>query len=191
MKHIAIVDVDETLWGFHSAVHSLFRGYGSKNPTRTGMYSDGTPSSSTPGQGSVTKVFDAVHAQQCSFKPFPEAKQFLTYLSDAYSITIATNRKPQMRQELIDWLDMNNLVYNDVVIAHDKNPLLKDPRVRVVVDDRAEFLMEAIKEGKLACGLRRPWNENAGLRDGVLFYDLPTILDHINRMRRNDVWLTI
>ena len=30
-----------------------------------------------------TEVFDAVHAQQCSFKPFPEVKQFLTYLSDA------------------------------------------------------------------------------------------------------------
>ena len=190
MKHIAIVDVDETLWGFHSAVQAFSVDMGVKIPPArecTGWnsvfkYAD---------KESVTKVFDAVHAQQCSFKPFPEAKQFLTYLSDAYSITIATNRKPQMRQELIDWLDMNNLVYNDVVIAHDKNPLLKDPRVRVVVDDRAEFLMEAIKEGKLACGLRRPWNENAGLRDGVLFYDLPTILDHINRMRRNDVWLTI
>jgi hypothetical protein len=189
MKHIAIVEVDETLWGFNIAVHTFAKEMGVKlPPTRECIGWDAIYKYA--GKEAVTKVFDAVHAQQCSFKPFPDAKRFLAYLGDAYSITIASNRKPQMRQELVDWLDMNELIYNDVIIAHDKVPLLKDPRVRVVVDDNAEFLMEAIKEGKLACGLRRPWNENAGLREGILFYDLPTILDHINKTRRNDVWLT-
>ena len=43
---------------------------------------------------------------------------------------------------------MNNLVYNDVVIAHDKNPLLKDPRVRVVVDDRGRVPDGSNKRGE-------------------------------------------
>ena len=110
---------------------SLFRGYGSKISHPHGNVSGWNSVFKYADKESVTKVFDAVHAQQCSFKPFPEAKQFLTYLSDAYSITIATNRKPQMRQELIDWLDMNNLVYNDVVIAHRQEPAPeRSPRSR-------------------------------------------------------------
>ena len=69
---------------------SLFRGYGSKNPTRTGMnwmellfkYAD---------KESVTKVFDAVHVQQWKFlNRTLMQNSSLPYLSDAFSITIAS-----------------------------------------------------------------------------------------------------
>ena len=159
-KPIAIIDVDETLWGFHDAVSATAHELGVKIPKKCDCTSwDAIFKYSTPEE--VTKVFDIVHSQQCSYNPYPDADDFLRYMMSRFHVVIASHRKPIYRFELMDWLNINNLLYNEVVVTPDKMPLIKNPRVEVVVDDRDSTIANACKLGKVGVGLRKPWNTNA------------------------------
>ena len=160
-KPIAIVDVDETLWPFHDALENTARDLGVKIPKRK----DCTYWNSVfqyAGECEVVKVFDTVHSQQCSYKPYSDAEAFLKFMATRFHVIIASHRKPTYRIELVDWMNTNKLPYNEIVVTSDKTALFNNnPRVEVVVDDRDQTIIDACKRGKVGIGLRKPWNMNA------------------------------
>ena len=172
MKPIAIVDVDEILWPLHDAVYATGEELGIRIPKRHECTGWDTIYKYA-GKEAVTKVFNEVHSRQCSYRPYPEAEGFLKFMKSRYHVVIASHRLEKYKLELIEWLDANNLVYDEVVVSADKTTLFDDPRVAVVVDDRADTIVAALKRGKMGVGLRKPWN-----RDRVpaqLFDTLPDI----------------
>lgn len=164
-KPIAIVDVDETLWAFHDAVANTGRDMNIKIPKRgecTGwdvIYKDA-------GIDAVIKVFNAVHAQQCSYKPYPDAEPFLKWLKTRFYVVIASHRGDKYKPELVEWLKTNNLVYDEVHVSMDKGKLFVDQRVEIVIDDRADTIIDALNHKKVGIGLRKPWNKNAQYKVG-------------------------
>jgi hypothetical protein len=160
MKPIAIVDVDETLWPFHDAVSNTGLDLGIKIPKRTECV-NWEAIFKYAGECDVVKVFDTVHSQQCSYKPYADAEAFLKFMTSRFYVMIVSHRKVEYRYELMDWLNMNKLPYNELVVTSDKNKLIDNPRVEVVVDDRDSTIIYACRKGKVGTGLRKPWNMNA------------------------------
>ena len=159
-KPIAIVDVDETLWAFHDAVSNTARDLGVKIPKRSECTGWETIFN-LDGKEAVIKVFDTVHSQQCSYKPYPDAESFLKWLKTRFYVVVASHRGQSYRYELMDWMKMNNLVYDEIHVSMDKTELFGNPRVEIVIDDRADTIFSALKHGKIGIGLRKPWNQNA------------------------------
>lgn len=179
MKKIAIIDVDETLWDFSNALYSVVRQRGYKFPppirwTRWNIFWDYL------SKEEMFPIFDEVHSNQCKYKPFPDAKKFLNYLSNDYYIIIASHRNPKFKKELIKWLKMNDLHYDKVDVSYDKTKLFKDPRVSIVIDDRDETLNIAIDHNIRAMGLQRPWNINGIKQKCKLFPTLTSIKDYLS-----------
>lgn len=183
IKHIAIVDVDEILWAFLDAVLATGKDRGIKLPTRHECdrwdaifkYDD---------KNAIVDIFNEVHAHQCSYKPYPEAEHFMKFMQSKFRVTVATHRLEKYRPELVEWLKTNNLVYDDVFVSFDKTKLFDDPRVAVVVDDRADTIVAALKKNKIGIGLRKPWNcANANLTLFDTLEDIEKFLEYYNEER--------
>jgi septum formation topological specificity factor MinE len=135
------------------------------------------------GADAVISVFNAVHSQQCSYKPYPEAESFLKWMKTRFYVIIASHRKAMYKPELVEWLKTNNLTYDEVHVSMDKGKLFADPRVEVVIDDRDSTIIEAMRHGKIGIGLRKPWNcksRYTGSIADIEFYDVPlTLFDNL------------
>jgi hypothetical protein len=107
------------------------------------------------------KLFDEVHENQLNFAPFPDAQDFLKFMHKHFYVIIASHRNPKQLPQLKDWLEINKLEHDEINVSFDKTVLFDNPKVAVVVDDRDETLSIAMDHGKIAVGLKRPWNQNA------------------------------
>jgi hypothetical protein len=173
MKPIAIVDVDETLFPFNTVLHALARDKGIKLPTVEECDHWDALYQYAPRE-TVIPLFDEIHANQCSYLPFADAKPFLEFMKKKFYVVIASHRNSKYRFELLDWLHMNNLVYDEVFITHNKEDLFNNQRVTHVVDDKGETLITAQKRGKIALGLSKPWNRKIVPQE-ILFDSLSDI----------------
>jgi hypothetical protein len=181
MKPIAIVDVDETISPFNTVLHALAREKGIKLPAGGDCDHWDSLYKYAPKEV-VVPLFDEIHANQCSYSPFPDAKQFLSFMKNRFYVVIASHRKPEYEPELVEWLDMNGLVYDKVIVTRNKESMFLDPRVTHVVDDKAETIISALKLGKTAFGLSRPWNRK--FVDSMFLFDsLTDIEEHIKSNR--------
>lgn len=185
LKPIAMVDVDETLWAFNTAVHATSKELGVRVPPPSECNS-WTSIYSLSGKEAVDKVFDTVHSRQCSYAPFPDAQDFLTNMRKRFNVAIVSHRSDRYKPELIEWLHANNLQFDGVVLTPDKIPMVNDSRVKIVVDDRAETIAAAIVAGKVGVGLRRPWNQTYRAVKLPLFESLTEIWEFIENW--NDIY---
>lgn len=181
-KPIAIVDVDEILWPFLDAVQATGKDRGIKLPTRKECTHWDAIFEYVNDKDAVISIFNEVHAHQCSYKPYPESEHFLKFMRTKFHVIIASHRLDKYRAELMEWLETNNLVYDEVFVSGDKTKLFDNPRVAIVIDDRADTIIEALVQNKIGIGLRKPWNcANTSL---TLFDTLPDIenfLEYYNK----------
>lgn len=180
IKPIAIVDVDEILWGFNDALRDLALSRGYRFPTREECVHWGSVYDFIPKPEAI-KLFDEVHENQCGYAPFPDAKDFLAFMRKHFYVLIASHRNQDHTPMLMDWLRINELEYDGLNVSFDKTKLFSIPGTKVVVDDRDETLRIAMDAGLVAVGLRRPWNENSKDRDYLLFESLPEIEEYIEK----------
>jgi len=180
MKSIAIVDVDETLFGFNDALRECALSHGYPFPTMKECTHWNAIYDFIP-KDEVIKLFDHIHEHQCDYPPFPDAKDFLKFMKKHFFVIIASHRHPDHAPMLIEWLKVHDLIYNTVNVSFDKTRLFVSPSVKVVVDDRDETLRIAMDKGIVAVGLRRPWNQNSKDRDYLLFESLPEIQEYIEK----------
>jgi hypothetical protein len=123
-------------------------------------------------------IFDAVHSSQCNHPPYHDAQDFLNFMKENYHVIIASHRDPKYQTELIWWLRMYHLSYDEVSTSFDKTALFDTRDVEVVVDDRDETLEIAASHGLLALGLRKPWNRV--VEDKIhLFWSLTDIVEYL------------
>jgi len=177
MKMKAVVDVDETLWGFNNALRECALSHGYPFPTMDECNNWGAIYDFIPKPDAI-KLFDEVHLNQLNYPPFPEAQEFLKFMCKNFYVIIASHRNPDHLPQLKDWLEINNLEHDDIFISFDKTVLFADPQVVVVVDDRDETLDIALNHKKVAVGLRRPWNQNfkRKVEYNNKMYEVPLVL---------------
>ena len=157
-KQICIVDVDETLWQFYDAVFETGKNFGFKLPPRCECTEWDAPFKYETMEN-VIKVFNIVHSRQCDYYPYVYSRKFLEFLRTKYYVIIASHRLEKYKGELVDWLDINGLEYDEVTVSMDKTSLFDNPNVVLVIDDRVDTLIAAHNHGKVGIGLRKPWNE--------------------------------
>jgi hypothetical protein len=172
-KPVAIVDVDETLWGFNDALRECALSHGYNLPTKEQCTHWGSVYEFVPKPEAI-KLFDEVHDHQLDFAPFTDAKEFLEFMHKNFHVIIASHRDPNGLPMLEQWLHIHNLPYDEIFVGFDKTVLFDNPRAVVVVDDRDETLSIAMDRGMVAVGLRRPWNQSHEV-DLVLFDNLVDI----------------
>jgi hypothetical protein len=177
MKPIAIVDVDETLWGFNTTLHALARDKGIKLPPTNECDHWDSLYRYEPRE-KVMPLFNEIHSTQCSYRPFPDAEKFLKFMKERHYVIIASHRDNHLKPELVEWLKTNNLVHDEVIVTRNKEVLFKNPRVDFVIDDKGETILAAQNHGKCALGLKRPWNRKI-VENEFLFDSLTDIEKHI------------
>ena len=187
MKPIAIIDVDETLWGFNTALHALAREKGIRLPGVENCDHWDALYEFAPREV-VIPLFDEIHANQCSYLPFADAKPFLDFMSDRFVVFIVSHRNAKYESELTEWLESNCLMHDKVIVTQKKENLFNNPRVTHVVDDKAETIRAALQCGKTALGLSRPWNRKT-IDSMFLFDTLTDIQEHLTSIERGSVLL--
>lgn len=134
--------------------------------------------------GYMTKneFYDCAHMAQMRIsecKPINYAEHMLSVLSEHFIIVIASHRKEESRDELVSWLEQNNMVYNSLDISNDKTKLF-DRSTSVVIDDSPIVLTDAYKRGILAAGLSFPWNRHMSEYGIFLGEDLLDVTEHVH-----------
>ncbi len=171
MKKI-IVDIDNTLWDFATALWKKVEHLGVPRPSEWQW--DFWEEYLTIEQ--FLRCIDEVHEEQdASARPFPGATDFLAALrKDGCHITIASHRNPASRAVTEKWLKTHDLAFDDLYVGPDKTVLFDDHHA--IVDDSAELLDKAATRGLITAGLRYPWNRDSGHR---LFENLSEILVYL------------
>jgi hypothetical protein len=177
-KPACIIDVDEILWGFNNALHALACDKGILLPEVDECDHWDALYKYSPRK-IVVPLFDEIHANQCGYLPFPDAEKFMRFMKTHFHVIVASHRNPKYHPELKEWAKINNLVYDEIHTLENKTDLFT-PRVTHVIDDRAETLASALKQGKTALGLSRPWNRKT-IDEMFLFDTLTDIRLHIQR----------
>jgi len=154
---IVIVDIDNTLWDFHTEFEARLREINPELPPKE-IWQWDTPLSHVP-KNKFYRVIDEIHQNQKEFAPYPEAEGFLQFLKNlGCEIWIASHRRDITLPMTVAWLKMHRLYFNSLYLCEDKTRLFD--QVNVVVDDCPETLEKAKLMGLIYSGLRFPWNKH-------------------------------
>ncbi|MEM3265389.1 MAG: hypothetical protein QXH07_05495 [Thermoplasmata archaeon] len=157
MKTI-LVDIDNTLWDFGSALYQkiISNGYTVPPPAfwnwrfYTGVIS----------QSEFLRLVHEVHLMQEEFKPFCDAVDFLHCIKlNRFHIVIASNRKADTYSATKSWLLANHLVFDDLLISDDKRSSINS-NIDVVVDDSPSVIAYSYRKHIRTTGLCYNWNRN-------------------------------
>jgi hypothetical protein len=180
----AVIDVDEILWSFSKAFYDEIKLHGYDVPVPDEWDHWSIFWLWLPKQEAFL-IFDVIHGRQSKYAPYKDAKEFLTKLRNmGYYIIIASHRNPDLKDELIKWLDTYELPYDELHVSFDKTVLFDDPCIKLVVDDRPETLVKAKDAGKIAVGLMKPWNRRCGKL--MLFKTLQDITEYLKTGEYHD-----
>ncbi len=173
-KNRIIVDIDNTLWDFASALWKKVAPLGVPHPSEW-AWDFYRPYLSIE---QLLGYVDEVHNEQDGrHPPFPDSADFLSSLrKKACHITIASLRSPGKRTITEAWLKTHGLVYDELYLVSDKSFLFDNHHA--IVDDDARTLDKAAKKGLIATGLKYAWNKHS---NHALFTKLPDVLEHLNK----------
>jgi hypothetical protein len=169
-----IVDIDNTLWDFASVFFECLRAMNPEMPPPRLWQRWDFLKLFLPDK-TLFSVLRGIHMRQDTFTPFPDARHFLDTLRErGFFIIIASHRDKEALDPTVRWLNMHNLVHDEVYLSYDKSVLFDG--CRAVVDDSPIVLERARKAGIVRTGLRYPWNEQ---EDHPLFDSLGEVLDYL------------
>lgn len=175
MKKI-IVDIDNTLWDLAPVFFEYLERYNPEIPI------DDLKRGETRLKGYIPRedlygVLKEIHMRQDQFKPYPEARDFLSTLKEmGLYVIIASIRDEETRDATERWLKKYDLPHDELHLSNDKTVLFND--AWAIVDDSIWTLDKAAQAGIVRTGLRNVWNENRG---HLLFDTLPEIIDYLKK----------
>ncbi len=174
MKHKSImIDVDNTLFDFAIPLYNLFikNGINIPTPDHWNKWDYFYPDYMTSKV--AHEFFNEVHTRQLEYAPYDDARTFLENLMKYYKVVIVSHRRPHQCDLLKEWMNKNNLPYDEVKCSNDKTQMFSSGIFDVVVDDCPMTLTAACDNGIKAYGLIKPWNVDC--KDGVLCESLTDI----------------
>lgn len=173
----AFVDVDSTLWDFGDELRKrMIEDYGIDVPDEFTDWRQPEELMESPEQ--AYKLFNDIHYEQDCYKPFKSADRVLKDLRRlGYKIMIASNRIPETREQLIAWLDGNELIYDDVFCGLKKHELFDTMNIGIVVDDAPHIMEEAVKRDIDAITLQYKYNHE--VRDVTKFRNLQEMHEYL------------
>ena len=156
MKKI-IVDIDNTLWDFASVLYERMKKVNS-NIMLSSEWDDFDFWRSYMSSRTFYSIIKGIHLDQEQFIPFSDAQLFLTSLKELDThIIIASHREKGTLDATINWLEKNELIFDEIHLSYDKTVLFDD--CWAIVDDSPFTLEKAAYAGVIATGLKMPWNE--------------------------------
>jgi beta-phosphoglucomutase-like phosphatase (HAD superfamily) len=175
-KKIAIVDVDNTLWDFGTVFYEKIKKLVPDiKPMREWAWAY---PEQVIGRERMYEIIDAIHEMQDTQLPFPEAKDFLSCLSDmGLFIIIASHRNKKHEWALESFLVSHGLVHDMVYTSYDKSKLFRI--ADILVDDCPSTIKKARKRGMIVTSIRQPYLSS---EDCVLHDNLLPIVDYIQDM---------
>ena len=159
-EKIAFVDVDNTLWDFEAVMRSKMAELLTVEiPESFAEWNQ--PVDMFEDKQLAYDMFNDIHMNQEQYSPFGSADRVLKDLRRlGYDILIASNRIKESQPQLEKWLDANWLIYNDIYCGLNKEELLANPDIELVVDDSPFIINEAMKRDIPVLSLRYRYNKN-------------------------------
>lgn len=107
------------------------------------------------------EFYDAVNAAQMRIseaKPIKGAEKLLKFLNNHASVTVASHRKSESEDSLIEWMQKHQFSYDHLDISFNKMRLFTGGYL-LLVDDSPKNIQIALDHGMKATSPRYPWNE--------------------------------
>jgi hypothetical protein len=185
MQKIVIVDVDAILWDFESEMmRRLEIAFPDRKIERATHFKH--CEQYFENYTDLMKFFGDMAMDQEQFKPFTGAKELLETIRDkGYFVHIASNRLPNSKRILLNWLDKHELYYDEVYADHDKTELFDNRDIVILIDDKPDTQDRGLEEGMLVLSLEYPYNQHQ--ERVYMFSDLTNMLtffkDHVKNER--------
>ena len=169
-----IVDIDNTLWDLGPVLHEQLKKFNPELPPPSNWYKWDFWNGYVSERILYTVLRD-IHLRQDIFKPYPDAKPFLSHLKEkGFYIIIASHREKGTFDATRKWLTINDLSFDEVHLSYDKSVLFG--QCWAIVDDSPVTLEKARAAGIVRVGLKNPWNEK---EDHPLFVNLVEVLNYL------------
>jgi len=159
-KKVALVDVDSTLWDFLGEMVRRMRNLlpEADIPDQFAKWED--PVNFFENPEDAYAMFNDIHLNQDKFGTYDYANVVLkTLRSMKYHILIASNRIPESKPQLVNWLKKHNLYYNEVYCELDKRELFNNGEIDLVIDDSPQVQEVALLNDIPVLTLKFPYNE--------------------------------
>jgi hypothetical protein len=171
-----IVDIDNTLWDLASVLYERMR---TVNPALTppSEWHDFNFWKRYISPRAFFNLIRDIHMDQDMFTPYQDAGLFLTSLKEiGFHIIIASHREKGTLDASVRWLQINNLVFDEIHLSYDKTVLFD--MCWGIVDDSPFALHKAKKAGIVGAGLEMPWNKDD---DYPLFGSLTEVFQYLKK----------
>lgn len=172
MKHI-IVDVDNTLADFSPVFYQELK----KRCPAIPKCSEWTSWDFYTSYISKELFYDSAHAAQMRImetEPLTGAKRMLDTVANYGHVVIASHRKQESFDLLVDWLVLHDMAWDDIHISHDKRTIFNTDTV-LIIDDCPATMQAGMDFGFRAASRVFPWNEcmrGTGAFLGESLYDV-------------------
>lgn len=96
-------------------------------------------------------------------------------------IIIITGRYPKDKQETANWLEKNNIIYDELCFAYPKTEAIRKRKVDIMIEDNPEFIKDIINITKVFCYDNR-YNVNLNCKNMTRVFSWYDIYSKIKRM---------
>ncbi len=135
-QKIVMVDVDSTLWDFGLELSKRMSAKFPEKEIPLEFDTWNAPLDFFDCQNDAYDLFVDIHKTQHTYGTFKHANFLVRNLRRAgYYILIASNRKPVTKPFLMEWLEINDIVYDEVYCDVDKRELFDTHDISLVIDD--------------------------------------------------------
>lgn len=176
-----IIDIDSTLVEFCEPLYQEIIRAGCKCPPPWMWYEWKTPEKVVGNKSLFYQMIDNVHRNLLDMKPFPLAKELLDWLTTRYEVIIASHRNTKFHTMVKEWLGVNDLLYDRIILSYDKTVLFDDT-VEFIFDDCPKTLYAAAQKHIQGYQLYYPYNRGCAMT----FHNIGHFLGYLMNKERNN-----
>lgn len=155
-----MIDVDNTLCEFSGVLNEEVQKINDKIPN----HSNWNHWNFYRGFITDKEFYDAAHRAQDRILECPEvpgaSEMTLLIKKYGHEIVIASHREKQNIPILQEWLENNEIEYDEIHASNDKTVLFDEGSIRLVIEDSPIIISESCRRGILTVGIKKPWNRD-------------------------------
>ena len=103
-----------------------------------------------------------------------------------YFTTYENENKERMQNIVKEWLDKNNVVYDEIIFSENKVDVCNKLNIHVMIEDKPENILSISNEIPVIC-YDHPYNEKLRNNNIIRCYSWYDIYEKINKLKNNNL----
>jgi len=165
-----MVDVDNILYPFYEILFFYLKKENEKIPDWLNWYEWDFYRKFGMNDKTFFRIVNEIHSsQELNYKSFPYTKEMLDVLHEKFYVLIASHRSKKTLPILKEWLDSNDLFYDQISLTFNKTKLFDS--VSMVIDDSPVIIQKAVEKSIPVLTISYSWNKHLKNLNNVYFFN--------------------